>query len=384
MKRIAKLMVVLALGCSPPAEPAAPHGDAPARPRESDLAIVRVDATTIASLGIATTAIAPHVAARTRTVGGVVTVPPGRRLGVTAPVAGTLRAGARPLAAGMHVGKDELLVQLVPIAPVDRDTRAQSRRQRDASKARLEVARARLDRTRTLVAQRGASQRALEEAEAELATAEAEDAAASARERMLRRAPLDADAKLGLAAPQDGVVQTIAAVPGQSVAAGTVLLEITATQSLWVRVPLAPAELERIALAAPAQVMRLGASTTGLSASPVDAPPSADPVAATVDLFYALPSDAAGLRPGERVAVELRYRAYADARSVPASAIVSDFDGGTWIYECVDDGAFRRRRVEVLARDGDVVLLRHAPPLGTCVVAIGALELLGAELGVAH
>lgn len=381
MKRAA--IFVLALGCGSAQEPAAPHVEPAARPRESELGVVHVDAETIASLGITTTTIASASTARTRTVGGVVTVPSGRRLGVLAPVAGTLRAGERPIAAGTRVTKDEVLLQLVPIAPVDRDTRAQSRRQRDASKARLDVARARLERTRTLLEQRGASQRALEEAEAELATAEAEDAAAGARERMLRRSPLDADAKLGLAAPQDGVVQTIAAVPGQSVAAGTVLLEVSATQSLWVRVPLAPAELDRIALASAVQVMRLGSTGTGVSATPIDAPPSADPVGATVDLFYALPTDA-DFRPGERVAVALGYTTDEQTRSVPASAVVSDFDGGTWVYECVADGAFRRRRVEVLARDGDVTLLRRAPAVGTCVVSVGALELLGVELGVAH
>jgi multidrug efflux pump subunit AcrA (membrane-fusion protein) len=232
--------------------------------------------------------------------------------------------------------------------------------------------------------QRRASPRPLEAAPREPATADPEDAAAGARERKLRRSPLDADAKLGLAAPQDGVVQTIAAVAGQSVAAGTVLLEISATQSLWVRVPLAPAELDRFARASSVQVMRLGSTGPGMRATPIDAPPSADPVAATVDLFYALPAADADFRPGERVAVELGYATDEQTRSVPASAVVADFDGGTWVYECVDDGAFRRRRVEVLARDGDVTLLRRAPAVGTCVVSVGALELLGVELGVAH
>lgn len=384
--KVAPVLVALALAsaCGDGVEPSPPPAPT-VRPSEGELGVIRLAPASIASLGIETSTISSSVAPRTRTVGGVVTVPSGRVLTVAAPVAGKLRAGDRTIAAGTSVGKGEILYELVPIAPVDRDLRAQSRRQRDASKARLDVARARLERTRTLLAQRGASQRALEEAEAELATAEAEDAAASARERMLRRSPLDADAVLGLAAPQDGVVRTIGAVAGQSVAAGTALFEISATRGLWVRVPLFAGELARVSASTPVRVRRLGDDAgEGELAVPVDAPPSADAASGSVDLFYALPGDSTELRPGERVMVELGYGDDAARISVPASAIVFDFDGGSWIYECVADGGFRRRRVEVLRRDAGRAVLGHGPASGTCVVTVGALELLGAELGVAH
>lgn len=382
MRRVLLLLGIAACGDVPDAPAPA---SAPAHADEAELGVVRLEAESITHLGITTATVATVDGRRTRTVGGVVTVPPGRGLSVTAPVAGTLRAGEHALAAGVAVERDTMLLRLVPIAPVDRDVRAQTRRQRDASKARLEVARARVERTRTLLAQRGTSQRALEEAEAELATAEAEDEAAAARERMLRRAPLAADAVLPLFAPHAGVVRSIGAEIGQSVAAGAFLFDIVATRELWVRVAVNPAELERIAATADARVRRLGNDTSaGELAAPAVAPPSADPLTASVDLVYALPSGARDFRPGERVAVELPYEAQQGWAAVPASAIVLDFDGGAWVYECDGDDAFRRRRVEVAQQHEGQAWLRHGPAPGTCVVVVGALELLGRELGVAH
>ncbi|HWB77658.1 MAG TPA: efflux RND transporter periplasmic adaptor subunit [Nannocystaceae bacterium] len=376
-------LLAIAACCEAPDAPAPPS--APVHPDEAELGVVHLDAESIAHLGITTATVTTVDGHRTRTVGGVITVPPGRALSVTAPVAGTLRAGEHALAAGVAVERDAMLLRLVPIAPVDRDTRAQTRRQRDASKARLEVARARVERTRTLLAQRGTSQRALEEAEAELATAEAEDEAAAARERMLRRAPLAADAVLPLFAPHDGVVRSIGAEIGQSVAAGAFLFDIVATRELWIRVAVNPAELDRIAPTAAARVHRLGSEVGAAErAAPVVAPPSADPLAASVDLFFALPASARDFRPGERVAVELDYRQEEQLAAVPAGAIVFDFDGGAWVYACDSDDAFRRRRVEVAQQHDGQAWLRRGPAPGTCVVAVGALELFGTELGVAH
>src|SRR5262249_28353144 len=117
-------------------------------------------------------------------------------------------------------------------------------------------------------------------------------------------------------------------------------------------------------------------------AKPVLAPPSADPLTATVDLYYSL--DSALLVPGERVMVELPYRDVEVATQVPSSALVVDVDGGTWVWECLEDHGFRRRRVEVAREVESQALLRRGPEVGTCIVEVGALELLGAEFGVQH
>jgi RND family efflux transporter MFP subunit len=276
-------------------------------------------------------------------------------------------------------------MRLTPIAPVDRDLRAQARRQRAATKARVDLAQARVDRLTKLLGDRASSQRAIEEATAELDTARAEDEAARARQHAIDRSPLAADVTLPLLAPEDGLVRTVSVAPGQTVAAGAPLFDVVPAQGLWIRVPVVPGELDRLDPAAAIDVQRLGGDPSeGATANPVDAPPSADAVNATVDLFYALGPDAPLKRPGERVMVTLRYASTESALQVPRSAVVYDFDGGSWVYGCDDAPAFRRLRVDVAAGDEENVRLRRGPPEGTCIVAVGAVELLGAEFGVSH
>ena len=110
-------------------------------------------------------------------------------------------------------------------------------------------------------------------------------------------------------------------------------------------------------------------------------PPTADPVAATSDLFFAVPNGDGALRPGERVEVELALRQPEKARVVPWSAVVYDFDGGAWVYEATAPHVFVRRRVQVRRVEGDLAVLSGGPAPGARVVSEGAAELLGTELG---
>ncbi|MCA9663592.1 MAG: hypothetical protein KC486_35005, partial [Myxococcales bacterium] len=153
---------------------------------------------------------------------------------------------------------------------------------------------------------------------------------------------------------------------------------------LWVRVPVIPGDLDRLDVAAAVAVSRLGGEGERFTATPIEAPPSADPVAATVDLFYALDPAAPLRRPGERVLATLTYAGDEPLLEVPRSAVVLDADGGAWVYGCDEAPLFRRIRVEVALGGDDRVRLRRGPPEGACVVAVGAVELLGAEFGVKH
>ncbi|MCX4248110.1 efflux RND transporter periplasmic adaptor subunit [Paraliomyxa miuraensis] len=362
------------------------------RPVEAELGTIHLTPESIAKLGLTTTQVEPSVEGRVLELGGVVTLPPGQALAVTAPLAGTLRAGDRALSAGATVKRGDVLLRLVPFAPADRDMHAQARRQRRATQARVELAQERVERTRALLEHRGASQRALEEAEAELETARAEDEAARAREHAVRRSPMAADATLTIHAPVDGVLRTIAAAPDELVSGGALLFEVAHMSSPWVRVPVYPGLVDRLALDQPVRVARLGSGPSqGAEAFPVDAPPSAAAIGSTIDLYYSLPSPDPSssdpgpqLRPDERVVVQLRQADPEGASAVPDSAVVLDFDGGAWVYECLDPGSFRRRRVEVDHYEGTQAVLHRGPAVGTCIVGVGALELLGAELGVSH
>jgi multidrug efflux pump subunit AcrA (membrane-fusion protein) len=184
---------------------------------------------------------------------------------------------------------------------------------------------------------------------------------------------------VNIRAPHDGVVRQVGASPGQSVAAGTMLVEVVGTSALWVRVPLFVAEARRVRPDAPATVFAFGSEERN-EALPAHAPPVADAVASTVDLTYEL-GTAQGFRQAERVEVELTYKDDAPALLVPASAIVRDAQGGAWLYESLGNHVFARRRVDLAGIQGDSALVAHGLKPGTPVVRTGAAELWGVELG---
>lgn len=78
----------------------------------------------------------------------------------------------------------------------------------------------------------------------------------------------------------------------------------------------------------------------------------------------------------------LRAAGGAGRTVVPLAALVYDENGRTWVYTSSAPLDFLRHAVTVARTDGDRVLLRDGPPVGSAVVTVGAAELLGAELGV--
>jgi len=100
-------------------------------------------------------------------------------------------------------------------------------------------------------------------------------------------------------------------------------------------------------------------------------------------LYYALANPDAQYRPGEKVLVSLPLSGPTESLTVPNSAIVRDYHGGTWVYELVEGKprTFRRRRIEVQRLAGDDAVLSFGPTPGTSVVTGGAVELFGTELG---
>lgn len=389
MIRPTALAVLVLAGCQRTPAPA-PHAAHPATVahgvKEAELTTVTLTPRAVERLGITTAAVVRHAGSDVRTFAGDVSIPPGQALTLAAPLAGTIHApAAGPLRPGTAVARGAPLLWLTPFAPADRDVRAQAVRAVAAARARLAAVTLRASRTELLAQQRAGSERAAEEARAERDTAAAELRAAELRLEALRRAPLDSDARVAVTAPRAGIVRQLFAAPGQVVAAGASLVEIAAVDALWVRVAAYAGDLASLDPAAPARVSRLGepSSAEGIAAEPVSAPPSADPLAATVDLFYALPT-AASLRPGERVRVAVPQTTPASTLAVPRSAVVTDVHGGEWVYEVTAPGTYVRRRVAVRRVEGDLALLSRGPREGATVVSVGAMELYGTEFGAGH
>lgn len=356
-----------------PPQPAAPPVNA------EDLATVVLAGESERALGIAVTAVERVRAPRTFTVGGQVVVPAGRTAALSAPASGRISAvrGRFPRP-GQRVKVGQVLLSLVPFASIDRDVRARATEALEAARAAKTLAVARETRAEAMLAERSGSQRNLEEARAGQQVASAAVVAAQSRLDTLRAGSLDADVTLALRSTVDGVIQTVRVTPGEAVPQGAPLIDIAGT-GRWVRAALAGGDVAPGLEATVAAARRLG-SDARLALQPIDAPPMPDPVRGTLDRFFLLPAEA-DWAPGERVLVDVETAATTEALAVPLASVVRDAEGGAWVYVRQAAGRYRRTRVEPLRRERQLMLLARGPSEGSAVVAVGAVELWGHELG---
>jgi RND family efflux transporter MFP subunit len=308
-------------------------------------------------------------------------VPAGKEIVIAAPVSGriTTAAAVHP---GDHVNAGQTLLRFLPLASVDRDVRARAERELAVAEAELELARTRVIRADAMVSDRSGSQRALEDARAQFAVAKSSQRAAEARLRTLDNGALDSDVSVLVQSPVSGVLRNVRVAAGQSVPSGAPLIEIAA-EGRWVRATFPASDAALLGDLREVSARRLGAGET-VSLSPTLGPPSADAVRGTVDRFFVLPETAATRDwvPGERILVEVvSGEARAGVQAVPFAAVVHDAAGSAWVYEAAAADSFVRRRVEPLRRDGERWLLARGPAVGSSIVATGAAELWGFELG---
>lgn len=364
-----------------PAKTAAPA--AIANPvTEGSLTTITLTAEAVKRLGIETATAAVETVSRTRSVGGEIISPPGGSVTVTAPAAGLLQAAGGVPRPGAHVARGQPIFALFAIQPPERNLDLETGRDAAAAEAELTLATQRVQRLERLLADGAASVRAVEEARAQQKTAEANAAAARARAREINRSPTGTGAGVTVRSPLDGVLQTLSAAPGQTVAAGAPLFDVVQTEGLWVRVPLFVGERNGVDTARPATIVGLGdAAGPAINALPVTGPPSADPATATSDVFYALQSPGSVVRPGERVSVLLPLSGAEQALVVPTAAVLYDMNGSAWVYEATGDTTFVRRRIEIRSQAGTRTLVTRGIDAGKKVVTNGAAELFGTEFG---
>jgi RND family efflux transporter MFP subunit len=380
------LFIIGTAGCSsddPPAAKPAPaaHVEAP-RP-EAELTTVKLSQDAVKRLGLETAVAKIDTAAATRSLGGEVTVPEGRLVTVTAPVAGTLSM-VSALQPGSRVTSGTRLMTLAPLASSERDQAIEARRTVETAQAETEAARLRLQRLDQLLKDGAASVRSVEEARAQLQINEAALNAARDRLNGVRQGPVGQQGEIAITAPLDGVIQSISAAPGQTVAASAPLLQIAQVSTLWVRVPVFAGDTDQIDPAQPVAVSRLGSTDAPKLARRVTAPLKADPSAASVDLYYELPATGFALRPGERVMVEVPLRGSERGLVVPEASVLYDIHGDAWVYEDLGGNAYARRRVQIARQVGDRAVIARGIAEGAKVVTAGAAELFGTEFGAGH
>jgi RND family efflux transporter MFP subunit len=361
--------------------------------KEDQIATIKLIPEAEKRLGIETAAVEVRPTRRMRVYGGEATVPIGGTLIVAAPLGGILKAPEKGLPLpGQAIKKGDTIFQLAPLlTPESRTTLATARvdieGKLENARTDAEAKKLAVDRARRLVDQQAGSKRALEEAQAAYDIAQKSVEAFRGQRDLLVKVAGEVErgtaAPLPITAPGDGILRTLSAMPGQNVPAGATLFEIVDLHTLWIRVPIYVGDLGDIA---PGEPVRVGSPSLRhdeptFTAQPVPAPPSANPVSATADLFYELSSKPGTLAPGQRVAVTIPLRGEEKGPTVPWSAVIHDIYGGTWVYEKKAPQTYSRRRVQVRYVLGDLAVLASGPPVGAAVVTTGAAELFGTEVG---
>jgi hypothetical protein len=325
MHRISLLCVLLLLpACDEKARtPVAPPAKAETIAHEPELLKLTLTPQAVQRLGIATVKVSEGQAAMMRETSGEIVVPNGAGGVPTGSLSNLAQIGTAQAAADGEVAR----------------TRAQAR-----------LARIALARASQLLAEEAGSIRARDEAAAALATAQAQANVAVEQRRLL----------------------------GPSVSA------LGRQATLWVRVSVSGTDVADVARSSSALVRALGATDAGSSARPVQAPPSANAAAGTVDLYYAVDNRGHDWRIGQRVAVQLPMGRMQQGLAVPASDIMRDIYGGEWVYAQTAPNSYVRQRVEIASTGTSGAIIARGLEPGMAVVTTGAMELFGTEFGVAH
>ncbi len=412
MKWLTALTITLAIllvGCRPQPK-ASNEKPKPAKvdtyPNESDIYRVTLTPQAEQRLQIRTELVKLQSVPRTRTLGGQILVPDGQRIPVTAPLAGTLTMApsSQPLVPGASVLANQALFELTPIMRPDLEVPGVAERAQMANasamlisaqiqaagdselaKAQIDGAKINFDRASKLLADRAGSQRDVDNAEVTLNVATRALEAAKQRKDLLDKLSLNIDSGkapiVSITAPTHGTIQTMMAHVGQVVSIGAPLLEIVDLHQLWVRIPIYAGQMHEIDVQATATMTDLSQQHAQATIVPVAAPPTADPIAASIDLYYQLDNPENRFHPGERVSVNVPLKGETESLVVPRASIVRDIHGVAWVYVKSAEHEFYRERVNVRFTTKELAILANGPLVGSEVVVQGTAELFGTEFG---
>jgi len=363
--------------------------------KEDQLTTVELTEAAEKRLAIETAVIGNKSLKRHRTYGGEIMLPVGATVVVSAPVAGKLQvpADGKVPKVGATVKEKQAVLSLFPLlSPAERITLAtqlaDAEGQVQQAETQVKANKIALERAEQQAKSGVGLGKTLDDAKAQMILSEKALQAALSRKKVLDATRMDGElnpdqSPFVINAPQTGIIRSMTVMPDEIVTAGTILFEVMNTDSLWVRVPVYVGESNDVASDQPAEVGEL-ASRAGqrhVTAQPIDAPPTATPLASTVDYYYQVANAGGALRPGQRVSVQVPLTGDAEQRAIPWSAVVQDIYGGHWIYERTAEHRFVRRRVQVKQVVETWAILDQGPPNGTRIAISGVAELFGTEFG---
>ncbi len=320
-------------------------------------------------------------------IGGEVIVPPGREVKVIAPAAGTVTGTTNGYFpdAGSFVKKGQEVMRLIVIPP---ETGIISAREDLRVKQKeYEVVLAEAERAEKLLNNKAISEKAYEATQARLANAEASLNAARGRLNLYEGNDPDTAVEglsvFNLESPVNGVIQNINVSPQQTIAASTIMFEVSPIDIFWLRVPVYSGDLNKIDRSRKAIISTMSDETTlpVIYATPVRGPLRSDAASASSDLYYEIDNKEGIFRSGQKVSVTLILKSTENGLVVPYSSIIYDMYGGNWIYVKSGPLVYTRTRVEMSHVSDTLIVLTRGVKPGDEVVCEGAAELYGTEFG---
>ena len=176
-----------------------------------------------------------------------------------------------------------------------------------------------------------------------------------------------------LRAPDDGVVTATTADPGQVVAAGQKVVEISRSSEREAVFAVASEHVAHAKLGMPVKVWVQGRPEIAVIGSIRQISPEADSTTGTYEVKVALPSPPPEMRLGA-VVVGRAETEGPEVISVPSNALLQSGDGPQ-VWVVAEDGTVHRRAVELLEFSADSVVVSRGLSAGEKVVTAGVNSL---------
>jgi RND family efflux transporter MFP subunit len=214
-----------------------------------------------------------------------------------------------------------------------------------------------------LIRDQAISEREAEDARREVGVAEQALRAAREAEQLFTGATAGSGSgSWRLAAPIDGTLVEVSAMPGATVSPGAVLFRIVDIRELWIRARVPEQDAARLRsdrdasfqIAGLADFLPIHLTGEDASASLVTIGRTVDPITRTVDVIYSLRNPDPRLRVGGLVRVSLPTGDDFSGILVPRTAIIDD-EGPEMVYVQVDGEHFEARPVRTGPRQGEII-----------------------------
>lgn len=242
-----------------------------------------------------------------------------------------------------------------------------------AAEARVQAARASLEREESLVSGGISSRRDVEQARTELATAEGERDAARAELRAAGAGDAGVGGRYALVAPFDGTVVARTAVTGRAVSAEDSLVEVADVRTLWAVLEV-PEEHARAVRAGQRVTLRVDGSGEVREVRVTRVGASVDPRTRTVRVRVDLPNKDRALRAGSFVRGTIEVSLPRSALLVPRDAVQRAQEHDL-VFVRTAPGQYDPLSVKVGARTGREVEILGGLEPGSDVVTTGAFVL---------